>query len=508
MKTALIFLFTLISFFSAKAQLCGNDALNEYEKIHYLIEAAEISCKKGNHKKEKKIATKYLNASRRIESKFKCYSPQGDILLWKSNLHLGEFSDALLNSSSIAAHCTEFKLTGCECMGESFIRTGLVHAASGEDSLAIKEFRKALTICPGYKLLNAFVVLQLADIDKNAGNLIEARYKYNSSLEIVEEFVQENNGVNHDFADLIRGRCYCSLGEIDFLRGNCDEGLPKFLTALRLSQINYDTKTTTECLYNIAAINFLNSHYMEAKGFFHDVIKIASKFGYNKTLINTYNYLGWIFESHGDRKEAIEISNLSLENSKKINYKTGIIDALNLRAFISRNEKRGSLFFSNSKIALGLSKDENYFEGISDACYNLVLHYLKQAHVLKSRIEAKGYIKLGLDAAFSSNYKLGIVDFNNLLGELYLKENKLDSALYFHSQALKISEEASNCGQYKEGLVDAHNGIGNVYRAMHNRDKAANHYYHALIIAQGISYRDGIEYAKMGCEYSSVDIPK
>ncbi len=488
------------------AQGCSDEASNAYKKVEYLVVNAQSSCEKGDHAKEKKLAQKYFTETRKIEAKYNCFSSTADWALWRASLHLGDFEAAFKHASNMYHHCETFSRTGCDCIGKSIIRKGIVYSAMGNDSMAINEYKKALAICQGYKLVTAFTVQQIGDSEKNKEKTTVALDKYTEAENIVEEFIRENNGEVDEFAELILGRCYCSRGEIYLQQSNCKEALPAFLTALHSSQISFDTKTMATCYFNIARIYDLNSKYTDALKNYSEAVKISSQMGYNETLVDSYLWMAIINEAQGNHSNAMKLTSDALEKAKSIQYKRGMVDAYNMNGFINRNQGNGDDLFSNAKLALAIAQDISYTEGIADAYDNMETYYEN----ISDNNGVRECVKLALRVAGSIDYSEVVADSYNAIGTVFKKEGKLDSALYNFNLALETAKTGcynNKCGQYKEGMVDAYNNIGNIYKKRNKKDKACDNFYHALVIAEEISYQEGIENAKEGCAPPSEAMP-
>jgi tetratricopeptide (TPR) repeat protein len=479
------------------AQECTDEAKLAYKNADNLITSAQSACGKGDHAKEKEYAEKYFNETRKIEAKYNCFSPVADWALWKSCLHLGDFNAALKHANNMYQHCETFARTGCDCLGKSIIRKGIVYSAMGNDSMAIIEYKKALAICKGYKLVTAFTDQQIGDSEKKKNNVNSAIDRYTEAENIIEAFAIENNGEVDEFSELILGRCHCSRGEIYLKQGNCSEALPAFLTALHSAQMTFDAKTIATCNYNIARIYDLNSKFTDAIKYYTEAIIISKQMGYNEILLDSYNRMSIINECHGNHSEAMKFASDALEKAKDIQYKQGMADAYNMKGFINRNQGNGDDLFSNTKSAAAIAEDIKYKEGMADAYYNMEVYYENK----NDNKSAREYARLALQVAASVDYSIIEADSYNGLGHTYKKEGKLDSALHYYNLALSKAKEGSYmlCGQYKEGMVDAYNNIGDIYKRQNKKDKAADNFYHALVIAEEILYQEGIDNSKKGC---------
>lgn len=511
MKKNINFILIILSIFYCKicAQNCDIEAEAAYSNLNFIINNAQKFCEKGDHVKEKKLAEQHRGQSEKIERKFKCYSPQAAISLWRASMHLGEFDEALMYAHSLAAHCEKFKLLDCSCVGESKLRTGLVYSAKGDDSLAIVEFKKSLINCPNNKLIEAFVLMKEGDKEKASNNLNKASIKYVEALNLLDEFIEVNNGAVHDFVEFIRGRCYCSKAEILLQQGECNEALPIFLMALRMAQINFDAKVIARCYYNIAHIYCLNSNYLIAAKNFDEAVKVAVKFGYNEIVVDSYNWLAYIKDLTGDFKQSYDFAVRALEIAKTIQYRIGIADAFNNFSYINRESGDNTALLSNAKSALALAKDEFYLEGMANAYYNISLYFWQSKHLKDSRAAIKEYSNLMLHAALEAQLPNRVIDSYNSLGDIFFIENELDSATNYFNLALNTSKVCEEkCGRYLVGIIDAYNGLGLVYKKMRKKDKSATNFYHALVLAEEIQYVDGIDIAKKGCEYATSSFPK
>ncbi|MCE9538619.1 MAG: tetratricopeptide repeat protein [Bacteroidetes bacterium] len=93
-----------------------------------------------------------------------------------------------------------------------------------------------------------------------------------------------------------------------------------------------------------------------------------------------------------------------------------------------------------------------------------------------------------LELAHKLNFKKGIAQASNNIGNIYLGQADYTSAIDYYLKALKLDEELKN----KNGIAKRLGNIGLVYKYQGDFPKALNYYFKALKMAEEIGDKKGI----------------
>lgn len=109
------------------------------------------------------------------------------------------------------------------------------------------------------------------------------------------------------------------------------------------------------------------------------------------------------------------------------------------------------------------------------------------------------YSKQGLGLSTSLNFKKGIAQSYNNLGNIYKEQGNYQEALKNHFASLKIKEEMND----KYGISVSYNNIGIVYDNLGNYPEALNNHFASLKIKEEIKDKKGIatSYGNIGVIY-------
>ena len=512
MKLFFIFLFFYLSTITNNTIAqggCNDAAMKRYEEIKDLSTKAKKAGNDGDYDLQLQLAKKAVEISLEIKEKYKCYNIVGYWALTDAYLNIGNFNEASKNAQASLTFCEDFKESGCSIKSKTLMKIGGCYSAMGNDSLALKEFKKALDICKdefGQKLMEAYILQATGTLELKSKNLNSAMDKLTKAENIIREV-----GATNDFSQQILGRCYASIGIILYKSGKCDDALPKLLTGLQIAKDVYDNKTTAICNYHIARIYDNKANYSEALDNYKEAIVISKKMGDTTLIVDTYNFMGSIYTSKGMDDIASETISQSFKLAKINGYKKGMVDSYNIDAwnnkelFIDSNMIAIDIL-SQAQNALTMAKDIGYKEGIAEAYNNLETYYENK----KDYRLAHQYAQLALSLADSIGYTMVVADALNDLGDIYFKTTvKADSAIYYYNLSIEKAKLGSynDCGTYKEGIADSYNKIGNVYLKKKKIYNASENFYHALEIAKEIEYAEGKKVALEGINVVKGKLP-
>ncbi len=174
-------------------------------------------------------------------------------------------------------------------------------------------------------------------------------------------------------------------------------------------------------------------------------------------------------------ERALEMSHMTLELSRKRNYKRGLADAsLALgMAHLAKFNHADSAYIYNMK-ALALYEAMEDIHGMAMACYALSYVYSFRGDLK----ESEKYSALSLEYFKQVGDKRGMVNAYDALAYLAKQQNDLDQALaYIHSAV-----ETARLTNDTLPLAGVLNSLGNIYKEMGLFKNAIDTYFEALLL--------------------------
>jgi tetratricopeptide (TPR) repeat protein len=207
--------------------------------------------------------------------------------------------------------------------------------------------------------------------------------------------------------------------------------------------------------------------------------------GEDTNRVNTFNNLAWeIIFTTGEYDKTMSYANDAIDLSKKINYKKGNAEALNVigAAYMFQGNYNEALeyYFESLKIR-EVMEDK---KGIAAAYSNIGLVYMYQGDYSKALKNHQASLKIEKERGD----KAGIAGSYNNIGIVYEDLGNYPEALKNHLASLKIDEELGN----KSGIANSYNNIGSIYEIQRNFKEALKNHYAALKIRQELGDQRGI----------------
>lgn len=504
---SLLFLRAVFGFSMVTAQ-CVPKAIAAYNEVTKTIERASELGKNGEYDKQLDLCLKAVEQTKRIQEKFDCFWPNAHLALSDVYYNKGELDNALSAAAASLDFCKKFNMDNCDCMSKSQMKIAAAYEEQDRDSLAKNTYLDALALCEldGSGFKEAFLLLGLGDLARNAGNYEDALSKYSRA----ENIVIRVNSVE-DQSQRILARCNYSRGYVLFQQGECEQAKDKLRLALSEAETSHDQKTIAKCNFLIGRILHNESEYKSALENYSKAISISNRMKYKVILVDAENGKGDIFTIQGRADSAIYYTTKSYQEAKEVNYKIGMSTALNIDSEnkielfkVDSTEHIDVLF--QAQIAVAYAEQENYQFGVVDGYNNYALYFEK----IKNYPEARKYAKLAFNISNEIGYSAGMSDALNNLGDVcYKLEYNKDSALYYYNKAANIGSTGyfKNCGKYKVGEVDSFNKIGDILKKMGKKTLAGDEYTKAYIISQEIHYEDGLVKAKKVLKLPKSGIP-
>lgn len=504
----ILFFLRIAGEFSAMSAQCVPKAIKAYDDVTNTIEHAAEFGKKGEYDKQLDLCLKAVEQTERIQDKYDCFWPNAHLALSDVYYNKGELDKALSAAAASLDFCKKFQMDNCDCMSKSQMKIAAAYEEQDRDSLAKNTYLDALALCEldGSGFKEAFLLLGLGDLARNAGNYEDALSKYSRA----ENIVAHVNSVE-DQSQRILARCNYSRGYVLFQQGECEQAKDKLRLALSEAETAHDQKTIAKCNFLIGKILHSESEFNGSLEYYSKAISIAGRMKYKVILVDACNGKGDIFTIRGSGDSAAYYTTKSYKTSKEVNYKIGMCNALNID---SRNDielfKVDSLEHVDglfqAQTAVAYAEQENFQIGIVDGYNNYATYFMK----VKNYPEARKYSKVALNLSQKIGYSAGEANALNSLGDVcYKLEYNKDSAVFYYELAL---EKASfgyfkNCGRYKVGEVNSHNRIGDILKKKGRKTLAGDEYTIAYVISEEIIYKEGIDKAGRVLKLKKSGIP-
>jgi len=212
---------------------------------------------------------------------------------------------------------------------------------------------------------------------------------------------------------------------------------------------------------------------------------LSERIGFINGRSNSYGWLGYLLESHGDIEQSLEYSYKGLKLFEETGQKEQEAISLNNIGFIHYNQ--GNLdkaldFFYKS---LAVKEEIENTHGVAMSLNNLAsvygdqgnlgkeLEYLEKSMILYSELEDKQGQAMCL---------------NNIAGVYNKQDNKV-RALEYHQKSLDLRQETGD----KQGIVISYHNIGRIYFETGRVKEAFDYGKRAMKIAQNIGFPDEIK---------------
>ncbi|MCK4642502.1 tetratricopeptide repeat protein [bacterium] len=235
---------------------------------------------------------------------------------------------------------------------------------------------------------------------------------------------------------------------------------------------------------SIGEVYRLTGKYEEAVKVFAEVKRAATKYGYDKYIIDANNRQGWIYYVKGDHKQAMKCLNSALAMAKKGNFKGRIVVALGhlgtlclYKGDMDKAEKYYKLQFDLAKErknkkqmahAMGnlgtLARHRGNFETSAD--------YLRKSLKLLEKLQDMRGISLVLT-------KLGIVEFCH---------GRLESAFNYYLKHLELAKKTGDL----QGMAISLGNLGIVYGEKGDLKTALTYFEKKLKIAEEMDNKNAM----------------
>jgi CHAT domain-containing protein/Tfp pilus assembly protein PilF len=276
------------------------------------------------------------------------------------------------------------------------------------------------------------------------------------------------------------------------------QAIAKWQEALKLWQ-QVDAKSwEANTLYNIGHIYDSLGEKQEALKYYNQALPILRAVGYKVEEAGTLNNIGSVYNSLGEKQEALKYYNQALPIFRAVGYKAGEATTINNIGIVysSLGEKQQALKYYNQALPILRAVGDRRVEAIT--LNNIGSVYSS----LGEKQQALKYYNQALPILRAVGYRRGeAITFSNI-GLVYDSLGEKQQALKYYNQALPIFRAVGD----KEGEATTLNNIGLVYNSLGEKQQALKYYNQALPILRAVGYRRGeaITLNNIGSVYSSL----
>lgn len=212
--------------------------------------------------------------------------------------------------------------------------------------------------------------------------------------------------------------------------------------------------------------------------------QISEKLDYHSGKLNSYGWLGYMYQQKGDIKQALNYSLKSLELIRKKGTPQEESTMLSNIGYIYSEQGNLKEALEYYRQGLKIQKEENDLQGIAITYNNLGLVGEKMGQ----RDSAVYYYTQSLELRKKIGDKKGMARTLSNIATIYSKENRITEALDYFTRSIAIDEELVN----KQGMAIGYFHLGSLYLRLNKLDKAIQHAEYSLKIGRELDYPDEI----------------
>lgn len=238
--------------------------------------------------------------------------------------------------------------------------------------------------------------------------------------------------------------------------------------------------------------------FIATSGFSQDIGQLIAQAKKEKNPQKRIDKLNQCIEQYwqsGKFQEGLKLAGSTLEDARKIHYRSGEAIALNHIGTINDFLGDYGLALKNYYTALAIQEKAHDYKGIAYTCSNIGLVYGEEG---RNGAALEFHLR-SLSLRSKINDQSGISASRNNLGIVYMNLRQFDKALYHFNQSLQADLKRKN----SHGLADTYNNIGLVY--MDKKDfRKAIRYFHIsekYRVKNGDVVGKGTEWVNLGITY-------
>ncbi|OKH29033.1 hypothetical protein NIES2101_43485 [Calothrix sp. HK-06] len=231
---------------------------------------------------------------------------------------------------------------------------------------------------------------------------------------------------------------------------------------------------------------------------FFEALKLYQQIGDKKSQAIILSYIGKVYNSLGDKQQALKFYNQSLPLSIDVGDKAGQATTLTNIGFVynSLGDKQQALKFYNQSLPLMIEVGNK--EGQAATLNNIGFVY----NHIGDKQQALKFFNQSLPLMIEVGNKAGQATTLNNIGNVYSSLGDKQQALKFYYQSLPLIIEVGD----KAGQATTLNNIGLVYSSLGDKQQALKFYYQSLPLTIEVGDKAGqaITLNNIGLVYSSL----
>jgi len=240
-------------------------------------------------------------------------------------------------------------------------------------------------------------------------------------------------------------------------------------------------------LNNIGYVYNTQGNIKEALDCYEKSLKINDEIGDKPGSASILNNIGYIYSTQGKSKEALDYYERSLKIKEENGDKKGVATSLSNIGLIYKQQGRiqeALDYYSNS---LKIREEIGDKNGIGGTLINISVIYKQQGQIKEALANYNKCLKLLEETDDKIDYAICL----NNIGIIYQGEGKIKDALSYFERSLKIREDIGS----KKGIASSLGNIGSSYTLLGKLEEAQSYQSRCLQLYKKMDDREGIAHA-------------
>jgi serine/threonine protein kinase/predicted ATPase/Tfp pilus assembly protein PilF len=272
-----------------------------------------------------------------------------------------------------------------------------------------------------------------------SGNLIEARYIYESIIDATNRYPTSYSGIAHYQNNL--GEILRDLGEASKARELFESSLKTFKEEKNLRGVAFS-------MNNLAGILFVQAHFEEAEKMYQETYRIYREIGDRYGLGHSLSAMGNIKQVNGDYSKAHEYYLQSLDLRRELNDKRGIADSLMDLALTEMNMEQLDKAKKYIEESIAIRHEIKDMVGLTDALIGKSMGFMNIGEYDEAETAAKEALEIGTRIGYQAGDQSYMI-----LGLVALKRKDFEAAKRYFEICLHTIHTHNYYGVAYIGLV-------------------------------------------------------
>lgn len=237
---------------------------------------------------------------------------------------------------------------------------------------------------------------------------------------------------------LVHASTINNIGYLNSIKGNTPEALKFYLKSLEIQEEFNDQENIPTSLNNIGAIYNKFGDIPKALEYYHKSLQRYKNYDNEQGLAQTLNNIGHIYSSQGERDLSLEYFHRSLRLFKKLKNSRGeatLLNSIGYVYFYKENHPKALNYYNE---ALNIRTKINDQKGIAVTLNNMAAVYENQKEIQK----AMEHYNKSLAIYESINSEEGLSVTLGNIGRMYLDQGNISKAKVFAIKSLNIAKKA------------------------------------------------------------------